>query len=221
MQFFTKSAIAAILFAASAFAVDAPAEGDPTKITGVNGDAKAYTENPVKTYVADFSGTKLKGGIIFSSTGKDIKVEVNLHGFPTEGGPFSYHIHDQPVPEDGNCTLTLAHLDPFIRGQKVPCDPKRPASCEVGDLAGKNGKIPADTTNGTYLKTYTDQYITFNEGQGSFIGNRSVVIHTNDTKRYACANIVESEIDDSAGGKIVVGAWGIGLAVAMGLNFLF
>ena len=25
--------------------------------------------------------------------------------------PLVYHIHDQPVPSDGNCTGTLAHLD--------------------------------------------------------------------------------------------------------------
>jgi len=221
MQFFTKSTIAAILFAASAFAADAPVEGDPTKITGVGGDAKAYPSNPTKTYWADFSGTgKVGGRMVFTGTeDKGIKVEVRLTGLPREGGPFSYHVHDEPVPEDGNCTLTKAHLDPFIRGQKVPCDPKRPASCEVGDLAGKHGKIPADT-NGTYTNDYDDLYITLTEGQGSFIGNRSIVIHTNDTKRYACVNIVEFQ-DDSAGGRIAVGAWGIGLAVAMGLNFLF
>jgi hypothetical protein len=55
--------------------------------------------------------------------------------------PIVYHIHDQPVPADGNCTGTKAHLDPYIRGQKIPCDPKDPASCEVGDLAGKHGNI--------------------------------------------------------------------------------
>lgn len=154
MQFFTKTTLAALFFAATAFAVDAPAEGDPTKITGVYGDAKAYPENPTKVYMADFNGNKLKGGLIFSANGdKGVKVEVKIHGLPTEGGPFSYHVHDQPVPADGNCTRTAAHLDPFIRGQKVPCDPKRPASCEVGDLAGKHGKIPAD--NNGMLKILT------------------------------------------------------------------
>ena len=28
-----------------------------------------------------------------------------------------YHLHDHPVPTDGNCTNTLAHLDPFQRGE--------------------------------------------------------------------------------------------------------
>jgi len=224
MQIIAKSAVAALLFAATVFAVDAPVEGDPTKITGAGGDAKAYPEQPAgKEYFADFKNTKLSGGIIFtpSSGNGGVKVEVKLAGFPKEGGPFTYHIHDQPVPADGNCTLTLAHLDPFIRGQKVPCDPKRPQSCEVGDLAGKHGKIPADN-NGTYSNTYEDLYLTLTQGQGSFIGNRSVVVHTNDTKRYACANISEetNSNSDSSGDRFGPGIWGCGLGVAVGLRFL-
>lgn len=224
MQFIAKSAIATLLFATAVFAVDAPVEGDPTKITGAYGDAKAYPENPSgKEYLADFNGTKLKGGLIFSAAAGNngVKVEVKLYGFPPEGGPFSYHVHDQPVPADGNCTGTKAHLDPFIRGQKVPCDPKRPESCEVGDLAGKHGKIPADN-NGTYITTYNDLYITLNQGQGSFIGNRSIVIHTNDTKRYACANITEyTQVEkQNSGNSYGPGFWGCGLGVVVGLKFL-
>jgi len=52
-----------------------------------------------------------------------------------------YHIHDQPVPADGNCTKTLAHLDPTQRGEIPPCDPTTPEECQVGDLAGKHGNI--------------------------------------------------------------------------------
>lgn len=28
-----------------------------------------------------------------------------------------YHLHAAPVPADGNCTGTLGHVDPFIRGE--------------------------------------------------------------------------------------------------------
>lgn len=52
-----------------------------------------------------------------------------------------YHIHDAPVPADGNCTGTLAHLDPTQRGEQPPCDSTKPQTCQVGDLAGKHGKI--------------------------------------------------------------------------------
>ena len=151
MQIMSKSAISTLLFTAIVFAVNTPAEEDPTKITGAYGDAKAYPEQLAgKEYWADFSNTKLSGGVIFSpsSANDGVKVEVKLYSFPIEGGPFTYHIHDQPVSGNGNCTLTLAHLDPFIRGQNVPCDPNRPQSCEVGDLSGKHGKIPNNISNG-------------------------------------------------------------------------
>ena len=52
-----------------------------------------------------------------------------------------YHIHDQPVPSNGNCTATLGHLDPFIRGEIPPCDSTQPATCQVGDLTGKHGNV--------------------------------------------------------------------------------
>jgi hypothetical protein len=51
-----------------------------------------------------------------------------------------YHIHVAPVPDDGNCTSTLLHLDPYIRGDATPCDSSQPATCQVGDLSGKYGK---------------------------------------------------------------------------------
>lgn len=76
-----------------------------------------------------------------------MQVSVDLSGFAGETGPFGYHIHDQPVPADGNCTGTKAHLDPFIRGQVPDCDNQHPATCEVGDLSGKHGKIAL--TNGS------------------------------------------------------------------------
>jgi hypothetical protein len=52
-----------------------------------------------------------------------------------------------PVPADGNCTETLAHLDQYERGETPPCDPLRADTCQQGDLSGKHGKI-----NGTSFK---------------------------------------------------------------------
>jgi hypothetical protein len=52
-----------------------------------------------------------------------------------------YHIHDQPVPANGNCTATLAHLDPYQRGEDPLCDASAPQTCQVGDLSGKHGEI--------------------------------------------------------------------------------
>lgn len=146
MHFLSTSTFAAFLFASSVFAAVAPKDGLPTNTTGAIGDATEYEDNPKgEVYSAQFS-EKLSGSITFStsSDGKSITVKLDLSGLPSqEGKNYSYHIHDQPVPPNGNCTLTLAHLDPFIRGQAIPCDPKRPASCEVGDLSGKHGGIPS------------------------------------------------------------------------------
>jgi Cu/Zn superoxide dismutase len=52
-----------------------------------------------------------------------------------------YHIHEKPVPADGNCTGTGAHLDPYKRGETPPCDASKKESCQVGDLSGKYGNI--------------------------------------------------------------------------------
>lgn len=58
-----------------------------------------------------------------------------------------YHIHDQPVPANGNCTATLAHLDPYVRGEQPPCDPTHPETCQSGDLSGKHGNVTGDPFN--------------------------------------------------------------------------
>ena len=96
-----------------------------------------------------------------------------------------YHIHDQPVPSNGNCTATLAHLDPYIRGEVPPCDRTRLQTCQVGDLSGKYGTIPG---TGTYQTSYLDLFTSTQQGPASFFGNRSVVIHTANTTRLTCAN---------------------------------
>lgn len=52
-----------------------------------------------------------------------------------------YHIHVRAVPESGNCTETLGHLDSYVRGDSPPCDNTQPQTCEVGDLSGKYGTV--------------------------------------------------------------------------------
>lgn len=95
-----------------------------------------------------------------------------------------YHLHDQPVPADGNCSGTLAHLDPYERGEATPCDITRPETCQVGDLGGKHGDINSEP----YNATYTDYYASTLPGIGAFFGNRSLVIHFNNVTRITCAN---------------------------------
>ncbi|KAJ0100650.1 superoxide dismutase, partial [Diaporthe amygdali] len=100
--------------------------------------------------------------------------KVQFSELPNMGGPF----------KDGNCTATLAHLDPFKRGEMIPCDPSAPQTCQVGDLSGKHGHI----TSESFDATYTDNYAALEEGIGSYFGNRSFVLHFENKTRITCAN---------------------------------
>ncbi|KAI1076729.1 superoxide dismutase [Whalleya microplaca] len=165
--------------------------------TGKLGDATVVTNNPVgKAVVATlpeqpfFTAGSLngnvKGSVVAKSgpNGEGIDYEVSFSNIPTEGGPFIYHIHVAPVPSDGNCTSTLAHLDPFIRGEDPACDSTKPASCQVGDLSGKYGKI----TSESFSAKYHDPYTSLVEGVGSYFANRSIVFHFANKTRISCAN---------------------------------
>lgn len=105
-----------------------------------------------------------------------------------------YHIHDQPVPANGNCTATGGHLDPFLVGDAASCDSSAPQACEVGDLSGKHGKVTSDP----FSATYTDDYASLVEGLGSFLGNRSIVLHTADKTRITCANFTAISVGTGA-----------------------
>lgn len=62
------------------------------------------------------------------------------------------------VPDDGNCTSTGPHLDPFERGEMPACDTALPQTCQVGDLAGKHGSIVTTDSERTYQTSYTDDF---------------------------------------------------------------
>ncbi|KAI4152223.1 MAG: hypothetical protein LQ341_000744 [Variospora aurantia] len=159
--------------------------------TGRLGDAAIFQDNPVGvTYTATLPNretTDVRGFVTGTSNanGTGVNFIVNLSGFPDSSlGPFLYHIHDQPVPANGNCTATLAHQDSYIRGEVPPCDPTQPQTCQDGDLAGKHGNI----TTSSFQTAYLDLYLSTAQGPGSFFGNRSIVIHTSNTTRLTCAN---------------------------------
>jgi hypothetical protein len=154
------------------------------------------------------NGGNLKGDVsaVASPDGKGVLIKLKLSNLPPKDlGPFSmtssttqrhdearlvltrntaYHLHVAPVPENGNCTATLAHLDPFIRGEDTACNSSFPETCQVGDLSGKWGKITSDP----YEITYHDLYASTKEGIGAFFGNRSIVVHYPNKTRISCAN---------------------------------
>ncbi|POS87611.1 hypothetical protein EPUL_003061 [Erysiphe pulchra] len=119
-----------------------------------------------------------------SPDGIGVIFKVNFTGLPFGQGPFAYHVHVDPVPSDGNCTGTLGHLDPYIRGEDVACQKSLPQTCQVGDLAGKHGKITEDP----FTASYVDDFASTVMGIGAFLGNRSIVIHNVNRTRLTCAN---------------------------------
>lgn len=165
--------------------------------TGQLGDAVPVTNNPVgKAAVAKlpeepfFTSGPLNGNVKGSikatsgANGAGVDFEVFFSNLPSEGGPFIYHIHVDPVDAVGNCTNTLAHLDPFIRGEDPPCDSTKPETCQVGDLSGKYGKITSDP----FTAKFHDDFTAMSEGPGSYFLNRSIVVHFANKTRITCAN---------------------------------
>lgn len=108
--------------------------------------------------------------------------------------PTAYHLHVDPVPVNGNCTATLAHLDPYIRGEATSCDKSAPETCQVGDLSGKHGAIPGDVDE--WETSYVDLYASTVEGLGAFFGNRSIVFHYPNKTRITCASF--EKVDGAA-----------------------
>ena len=80
---------------------------------------------------------------VTAEDGNGVKFTISISGLPAEGGPFMYHLHEKPVPSDGNCTGTGAHLDPYKRGEVPICDASKPETCQTGDLSGKFGNFTA------------------------------------------------------------------------------
>ena len=104
-----------------------------------------------------------------------------------------YHIHEFAVPADGNCSATVAHLDPTNRGELHACEAPAPQTCQAGDLAGKHGNITATTWN----VQYTDLYLSTNPSSPYYFGDKSIVIHSSNATRLTCANFVQSSSSTS------------------------
>ncbi|KID90085.1 Superoxide dismutase, copper/zinc binding domain protein [Metarhizium guizhouense ARSEF 977] len=120
--------------------------------------------------------------------GVGVRFTVRFENLPKTGGPFAYHLHVNKA-SNGNCTATGAHLDPTNRGEKPPCDAGSLPSCQAGDLAGKYGKITSDP----FIVEYVDKFVSLKEGDATFFGNRSFVIHLANSTRITCADFVKNE----------------------------
>ncbi|KAG8693433.1 hypothetical protein FRC09_010513 [Ceratobasidium sp. 395] len=125
-----------------------------------------------------------------------MRVLSGLTNDPSLGGPFSYHIHTNPVPADGNCTKTLAHLDTLSATEGILCNANYPQYCQNGDLSGKHGKLIGTPDGRIETFGYSDDFLRFFPEDFSILG-RSVVIHSANKTRLACANIT-SYLDGTA-----------------------
>jgi len=102
----------------------------------------------------------------------------------------AYHIHEKPVPADGNCNSTGKHFDKYAVGDDFVCDKTQPQNCQLGDLAGKHGSI---NFNGSVANlsdyAYHDDYLSTTTGDTAFFGDVSIVVHRKADKfRLACGN---------------------------------
>ncbi|KAH8167127.1 hypothetical protein CIB48_g1135 [Xylaria polymorpha] len=133
-----------------------------TATTGL-GDAIVVTNNPVgKEAVA-----MLPDKPFFTSGGLDGNVKGAVKALPGRV-----------------VSVSTSSLDPFIRGEDPACNSSQPASCQVGDLSGKYGKITSDP----FTAKFRDNFTAMNEGPGSYFLNRSLVVHFANKTRITCAN---------------------------------
>jgi len=172
-------------------------DGPPVPgFTGPGGNATVQNGNPPASYQAilpttnfdNATGSIITGSIVgkASGNGTGVMFTVNFTGFPSEAayGPFVYHVHNLPVPADGNCTATLGHLDPTDRGELHACEVAAPQTCQAGDLAGKHGNI----TSTSFTASYLELYLSTNPSSPYYFGDKSIVIHSTNTTRLTCAN---------------------------------
>ncbi|KAL9090657.1 MAG: hypothetical protein Q9165_005145 [Trypethelium subeluteriae] len=153
-------------------------------------DAPVVSSNPPGSmYIATFPNllsNVIRGRVVASSNGGPVNYAVNIANLPQGAGPFEYHIHEFPVPPNGDCTGTGGHLDPYNRGEQPPCDASQPQTCQVGDLSGKYGKINSTS----FAASFTGRFTSLTPGTPQFVGNRSFVVHANNGTRIACASFV-------------------------------
>jgi Cu/Zn superoxide dismutase len=142
-----RSTILTVLAAASVASAQSSTITPAPVVTGNPSGASYIATLPAK------AGSPLAGSImaVSGAGGTGVKYTVKFSGLPDAGGPFLYHIHEKAVPENGNCTATGAHLDPYKRGEVPPCDATKPETCQTGDLSGKYGLITAKEWSVEYV----------------------------------------------------------------------
>ncbi|KAG7663408.1 uncharacterized protein J8A68_003060 [[Candida] subhashii] len=138
--------------------------------------------------IADFpfGGDKeIKGNVIFTAKqGSSVNVHFDMTGFPADGAPYYYHIHENSVPANGDCEAVGLHFNPYNASPDCPKQ-KHDGYCQVGDLSGKHGLV--NTT--CFELKFEDPYLSLNKKSKSYIVGRSLVFHYKNMTKLACADI--------------------------------
>ncbi|XP_064382299.1 uncharacterized protein LOC135331162 isoform X2 [Halichondria panicea] len=143
--------------------------------------------------IVSFNGRGITGNITFTEVldPPSIRITTDLDGLR---GSHGWHVHTLPVDQTAyptvQClsTMTGPHYDPFNANNdsnyNTRCTPNSPQLCELGDLFGKFGPIPAGG-----MLTGVDSTGLALEGRYSIVG-RSVVIHHHlDSSNFECGTI--------------------------------
>ena len=143
----------------------------------------------------------IRGTIVFTQTRAGVgpvHITLNIEGLDQFGEDerWGWHIHEYPINyallEEDPCTVASVggHYDPDNRGSVENyadlCGPTNETSrrfCEIGDMAGRFGRLRPNQTVYHFDHEELDLY-----GPYSPIG-RSIVIHRTHGFRLACANI--------------------------------
>ncbi|CAK8683483.1 unnamed protein product [Clavelina lepadiformis] len=103
----------------------------------------------------------------------------------------NWHVHVDPVLNQGECGLAQGHFDPYMAvatasDYATQCNPRNPLACEVGDLSKKHTTHDFDGSR----KLYLDEDIPLHTSL-TVLG-RSIVFHVKNAgaARQVCANIL-------------------------------
>lgn len=96
---------------------------------------------------------------------------------------FPYHVHEQPISSDGNCSSALGH---FKSSETRPaCQSTIPNYCQEAELSLRHGNLPGEVD--IFTLRYNDNAI-YLQGSNSIVG-KSIVIHGANMSRIACGNL--------------------------------
>lgn len=127
----------------------------------------------------------MEGYVLFETVdGGKVDLRVDVTKLPPDGGPFHYHIHEFPVPADGDCEKVGREFNPYHASPDCDDQPGH-GYCQLGDLSGKHGCI----TKTCFDETFCDSYLSLDPSSKASILGRSVVFHYNDMTKIACSNI--------------------------------